>query len=55
MSESQEMIEVLDRRVKRREDRREFFKAALGVAAVSAGGFAFASAASAQSVTDADV
>ena len=55
MSESQEMIEVLDRRVKRREDRREFFKAALGVAAVSAGGFAFASAAQAQAVTDADI
>jgi hypothetical protein len=55
MSESQEMIEVLDRRVKRREDRREFFKAALGVAAVGAGGFAFASAAQAQAVTDADI
>ncbi len=54
MTDSTLMIEALDGRVRRREGRREFFKAALGAAAVG-GAFAFASAAEAQAVTDNDV
>jgi hypothetical protein len=57
MTESVELIEALDRRVERREERRAFFKQALSVAAigVSAGGFIFSSPAAAQAVTDNDV
>lgn len=56
MADSEQMIAALDSRVRRREDRRAFFKAAMGAAAVGAGAFAVASAADAQStVTDADV
>ncbi|WP_445191142.1 ferritin-like domain-containing protein [Sphingomonas sp. Tas61C01] len=54
MTDSTLMMEALDGRVKRREGRRDFFKAALGAAAVG-GAFAFASAAEAQAVTDTDV
>ena len=54
MTDSTLMIEALDARVRRREGRRDFFKAALGAAAVG-GAFAFASAAEAQAVTDNDV
>jgi hypothetical protein len=55
MTETAQLMEALDARVKRREERRDFFKTALGVAAVGAGGFVFASQASAQAVTDADI
>lgn len=55
MTESAHLIEALDARVERRNDRRNFFKAVVGTAAVGAGAFAFASAAQAQTVTDADV
>lgn len=52
--ESGAVIAALERRAERRETRRAFFTAALGVAA-GAGALAFASAADAQTVTDADV
>jgi hypothetical protein len=55
MTESDKLIEVFDARVERRNDRRAFFTAALGAAAVGAGAFAFASPAAAQTVTDTDV
>ncbi|VVS96310.1 conserved hypothetical protein [Sphingomonas sp. EC-HK361] len=56
MTDQAEAIAMLDTRVRRREDRRAFFTAALGAAAVGAGAFAFADVASAQSApTDADV
>ena len=55
MTESEQLIEALDRRVERRGERREFFKMALGAAAVGAGAFAFSSQAAAQAVTDADI
>ncbi|MGA1798431.1 ferritin-like domain-containing protein [Sphingomonas sp. 4RDLI-65] len=58
MTESVHLIEALDARVERRSERREFFKNALGAAAITAAGataLSFSSAASAQSVTDADV
>ena len=56
MSESDQLIETLDSRVRRREDRRAFFTNALGAAAIGAGAFAFANPAAAQTaVTDADV
>ena len=55
MSESDLLIETMDGRVKRRNERREMFKMVLGAAAVGAGAFAFASPAAAQGVTDADV
>lgn len=55
MTESDLLIETMDGRVQRRNDRREMFKMVLGAAAVGAGAFAFASPAAAQSVTDADV
>ena len=55
MTESEHLIEALDARVERRNDRRNFFKAVVGTAAVGAGAFAFASAAQAQAVTDNDV
>jgi hypothetical protein len=55
MTESEHLIEALDARVERRNDRRNFFKAVVGTAAVGAGAFAFANAAQAQTVTDNDV
>ncbi len=55
MTESVHLIEALDARVQRRDDRRAFFKAAVGAAAVGTGAFLVASAAHAQTVTDADV
>jgi Ferritin-like domain len=55
MSESEQLIEVLDGRVQRRENRRAFFTAAFGAAAVG-GAFAYANSAAAQTApTDADV
>lgn len=55
MTESDQLIEAFDARAKRREERRGFFRMALGAAAVGAGAFAFSNTASAQTVTDADV
>jgi hypothetical protein len=58
MTESVHLIEALDARVERRSERREFFKTALGAAAMTAAGataLSFSSSASAQSITDADV
>jgi hypothetical protein len=55
---SDQMIEILDRRVERRNERREFFKTAIGAAAIAGAGGAltFAGSANAQSApTDADV
>jgi hypothetical protein len=55
---SDQMIEILDRRVERRNERREFFKTAIGAAAIAGAGGAltFAGGANAQSApTDADV
>jgi hypothetical protein len=54
----QALIEAFDARVERRNERREFFKTALGATAVAAAGAAaigFADSALAASVTDADV
>lgn len=48
MLDEAELVGVLDQRVKRRDERREFFKAALGAAAVGASAVAFSSQASAQ-------
>jgi hypothetical protein len=58
MTESVHLIEALDARVERRNDRRDFFKNALGAAAITAAGataLSFSTSAAAQSVTDADV
>ena len=57
MTDTAQFIEVFDARAKRRAERRDLFKAALGAAAVGAGAFAFASAADAQTATvsDADI
>lgn len=60
MTDSVQLIEALDARVKRRDDRRDFFKNALGIATIGAAGVAtltLGSSASAQSAapTDADV
>ncbi|HEX8554567.1 MAG TPA: ferritin-like domain-containing protein [Sphingomonas sp.] len=60
MTESVHLIEALDRRVERRTERREFFRTAIGMGALAAGGVAalgLSSAASAQAaaVTDADI
>ena len=60
MTDSVHLIEALDARVQRREERRDFFKHALGAAALGAAGasaLALSSAAEAQTVTysDADV
>ena len=49
MADSEQIMRVLDDRVRRRDERRDFFKAALGAAAVGAGAFAFANQATAQS------
>ena len=54
MTESEQLIEAFDARVERREQRRDLFRMVLGTAAVG-GAFAFASAAEAQTVTDADI
>ena len=51
MADSAELIEAFDARARRR----DLFKTAFGAAVVGAGGFAFASAASAQAVTDNDI
>lgn len=55
MSQEDQLIETLEGRSRRREQRRAFFTAALGAAAVGAGAFAFANPAAAQTITDADV
>ncbi|KQS48113.1 MULTISPECIES: ferritin-like domain-containing protein [unclassified Sphingomonas] len=58
MTESVHLIEALDARAERRSERRDFFKNALGAAAITAAGataLSFSSAASAQTITDADV
>jgi hypothetical protein len=55
MTEVAAVVEAMDARARRRSDRRELFKTAFSVAALGAGGFAFASAARAQAVTDADI
>lgn len=55
MTETDLLIETMDGRVRRRNERRNMFKMVLGAAAVGAGAFAFASPAAAQTVTDADV
>lgn len=55
---SQQLIEAFDARVERRNERRDFFKAALGataVAAAGAGALGWASQASAAAPTDADI
>jgi len=54
MADSEQLIAALDSRAKRRDERRAFFKAAMGVAAVG-GAFAVAEAASAQAATLTDV
>ncbi len=51
MPDTAEMIEAFDARARRR----DFFKSVVGAAVVGAGGFAFANAAQAQAVTDADI
>jgi hypothetical protein len=54
MTDSSQLMETLDGRVRRRDERRDFFKAALGAAA-GASAFAFASKAAAQSTGELDV
>ena len=57
MADSAELIEALDRRVRRRDERREFFRHALGVGALAAGGVAamgFSTAARAQTAAPSD-
>lgn len=55
MSQSDHVIETLDSRGRRGDDRRAFFTAALGAAAVGAGALTLATPASAQALTDVDV
>jgi hypothetical protein len=58
MTESVHLIEALDARVERRNERRDFFKNAFGAAAITAAGataLSFSSSAAAQALTDADV
>ena len=58
MTESVHLIEALDARKERRSERRDFFKNALGAAAITAAGataLSFSSSAAAQTITDADV
>ncbi len=58
MTDSEHLIATMDNRVRRRDDRREFFKAAFGVGAFAVGGAAalsFSTKASAQAITDADI
>jgi hypothetical protein len=55
MSESQQIVAAMDSRVERRDARREFFKAALGVGAFAVGGAAalsFSTKAEAQTIDD---
>lgn len=57
MADSVELIEALDRRVKRRDERREFFRHALSVGTLAAGGVAamgFSTAARAQTAAPSD-
>ncbi len=54
MTDSQDLIDVFDSRAQRRSDRRALFTTIMGAAAVGTG-LAFASAAQAQTVTDADI
>ena len=56
VADSMELMDALDARAERRSERRDFFRRAMGAAAVvGAGGFVYANAAQAQTVTDADV
>ncbi len=56
MTENDKLIDALDARAVRRADRRAFFTAAIGAAAVGAGAFAFADPAAAQAApSDSDV
>jgi len=56
VAETGELLDALDARAVRRNERRDFFKAAVGAAAVGAGAFAFSTRAAAQtSATDVDV
>ncbi|RDE05992.1 ferritin-like domain-containing protein [Sphingomonas aracearum] len=58
MEDSVQLMDALDRRVERRNERREFFRTALGAAAVAGAGVAAVSLsgpATAQAITDADV
>ena len=55
MTESEKLIETFDARAARRVERRAFFTAAMGAAAIGAGAFAFSRAADAQAVTDIDI
>ena len=55
MADDLQLIEAFDRRVKRRSERREFFKAAIGAAAVGATTMLVTQEAFAQTLTDADI
>ncbi|MBN8806767.1 MAG: ferritin-like domain-containing protein [Sphingomonas sp.] len=55
MTADDQLIEALDARVKRREDRRDFFRLAFGAAAAGAAAGLIPGQAMAQTVTDADV
>ena len=55
MTDTAGLVDAFDQRVKRRGERRDFFKAVLGATAVGVGAFAFASEAAAQAVTDSDI
>jgi hypothetical protein len=55
MADDAQLIEAFDSRVKRRNERREFFRTAIGAAAIGAGALAFSQEAEAQTVTDADI
>ncbi|MEO5938615.1 MAG: ferritin-like domain-containing protein [Sphingomonas sp.] len=55
MADDIQLLEAFDSRVKRRTERREFFKAAIGAAAVGATALVVTQEAFAQSVTDADI
>jgi len=57
MADDAQLIEAFDSRVKRRNERREFFRTAIGAAAIGAGALAFSHEAEAQTVvlTDADI
>ena len=55
MADDIQLLEAFDSRVKRRSERREFFKAAIGAAAVGATALMVSEHAFAQTVTDADI
>jgi hypothetical protein len=55
MADDAQLIEAFESRARRRNERREFFRTALGAAAIGAGALAFADQAEAQTLTDADV